>query len=103
MICYICGKGEFIEKDNDYMCNYCGWIREKGNENIEIRKSKLKKSIEAAKNIKNKGGVKFFDKLEQIKNKDWHLYVGYYDHEPNEKDVKWMIETIEQLKDFIEY
>jgi hypothetical protein len=28
------------------------------------------------------------DKLEQIKNKDWHLYVGYYDHEPNEKDVK---------------
>lgn len=42
------------------------------------------------------------DRLQKIKNKDWHLYVGYYDYEPNEEDVKWLIETIEQLKAFIE-
>lgn len=37
------------------------------------------------------------EKLNEIRKKQWRLYLGYYDHEPNEKDIKFLFDTIEQL------
>lgn len=37
------------------------------------------------------------EKLNEIRRKQWRLYLGYYDHEPNEKDIKFLFDTIEQL------